>query len=324
MGRFLNDTNILWSTNGTTWNDASGSGFVGGGGFDVNYNGIRWIATGYSNGSGKTIYSLNGRDWTDTSGSTFTDYGYGVATYNNTIVAVGKGDNTIQWSSDGIEWNSTQGERVGVIGNGIASFTEFITTTTTRATTTTTTNAPTTSTTTQAPPPCFVTGTRVLTPKGYVPVEELQTGDMVLTSDKRRVTIKMYSFTIQKATKENAPYKIPAGALGFRLPKNDIHVSPRHAVKDYKGRWQIPKYLGTKAVQYGIGKPVTYYHIECPNFYRDNLIVEETEVESFKNKQGSPGVLYMWDDKTGGWERLAPNAMTTVPKNPKTFMIYSY
>jgi hypothetical protein len=172
----------------------------------------------------------------------------------------------------------------------------------------------------EEPPPCFVKGSRVLTPSGYKKIETLQNGDTVLTADNRNVSIKLYSFTTI-ATTETAPYKIQAGALGANIPSADLHVSPRHAVKDSKGRWQIPKYLGNNSQQYGIGESVTYYHIECPNYYTDNVIVEGTVVESFKNKQGLPGVTYIWNE--GGWDRTHPNKIIEIPKKPSTYMIYS-
>ena len=157
------------------------------------------------------------------------------------------------------------------------------------------------------------------TPEGVYVIIDIT----VLTADNRNVSIKLYSYTIAKTTAESAPYRIPVGALGSNIPSADLCVSPRHAVKDGKGRWQIPKYLVDKATQYGIGESVTYYHIECPNYYTDNLIVEGTVVESFKNRQGSKGVIYMWDETIGGWERIPPNKMTSIPENPKTYMIYA-
>ena len=174
--------------------------------------------------------------------------------------------------------------------------------------------------------PCFVTGTQILTPTGYKPVEELQSGDYVLTAERRRVPIKLFSFTIANATAETAPYRIQAGTFGRNLPKRDLHLSARHAVKDAKGRWQMPKYLAkfrSTVTQYGIGKPVTYYHITCPNYYRDNLVAEEVVVESFNNKQ-TVGATYMWSKALGGWERLPPGKMTTIPKNPTSCIIFSY
>jgi hypothetical protein len=176
------------------------------------------------------------------------------------------------------------------------------------------------------PVPCFVAGTQILTPYGYKPVEDLQSGDTVITSKRKCVPIKLYSFTIDTTTTDDAPYKISAGAFGPRLPKRDLCVSPRHAIKDARGIWQIPKYLANQndnVNQYGVGETVTYYHIECPNYYRDNIYAEEVEVESYKNKQGASGVLYMWSDELSGWERIPPNKMPTVPKNPTTYMIFT-
>jgi hypothetical protein len=97
-------------------------------------------------------------------------------------------------------------------------------------------------------------------------------------------------------------------------------------VKDAKGRWQMPKYLATHystVKQYGIGTSVTYYHIACPNYHRDNLVAEEVVVESFNNKQ-TVGVTYMWSDALGGWERLPPGKMTQIPKDLKDYIIFSH
>jgi hypothetical protein len=47
---------------------------------------------------------------------------------------------------------------------------------------------------------------------------------------------------------------------------------PRHAFND-------------KVKQYGVGVPVDYYHVECPNYFTDNLVVDGCVVESFAGKQ---------------------------------------
>ena len=192
--------------------------------------------------------------------------------------------------------------------------TTTMTTLTTAPTTTmtTTTSTTTTETTTTRPPPipCFVTGTRILTPKGYTPVEKLATGDMVMTADKRKVRIKTIAFKLATTTTETAPYCIQAGAVGN---PHDLHLSGGHAIQDTKGYWQIPMYLAKtnpKVKQYGVGKPITYYHVECPNYITDNLIAEDTVVESFKNKQSTKGSEYIWDEGINGFMRSEPKLLT--------------
>jgi hypothetical protein len=341
---------ILWSDNGTSWNNATlmdGStvipftlndvGYAGGlwlgicnDGVYTSTDGKRWVKTS-SNVYSKLTYgsrdwiavgfslparTRNGVTWTniqiDASGNTnmgYVDIDYFLDYGNNGMFVVAGRDsvansNRLYYSTDNANtWNST------IVTLGLGGGFTYV------------------KSRRELPPPsppCFVQGTRVLTPTGYKQVEDLDSGDRVLTADNRSVSIDLYTYTIAKATTETAPYRIPVGALGANVPAKDLCVSPRHAVKDSKGRWQIPKYLGEKAKQYGVGEPVTYYHIECPNYYTDNLIVEGTVVESFKNRQGTKGVIYMWDENMGGWERLPPNKMTTVPENPKTYMIYSW
>ena len=134
--------------------------------------------------------------------------------------------------------------------------------------------------------PCFPAGTRILTPTGYRIVDELRSNDIVTTADGRTVSIKMYSGTFKSPTERDAPYLIPAHCYGHRMPPADLRLSPLHAFQTKKGLWHAPRYaFNDKVKQYGIGIPITYYHIECPNYFRDNLIVDGCVVESYAGDQ---------------------------------------
>jgi DNA-binding beta-propeller fold protein YncE len=173
------------------------------------------------------------------------------------------------------------------------------------------------------PPPCFPTGVRIQTAEGSKQVEDLTEEDRVVTSDGRDVAIKIFSFSIPFATKDTAPYRLSAGCLGYGCPVQDICLSSRHAIQDGRGVWQIPSQLAKHnpgVQQYGIGESVTYYHIECPNFYTDHLVAEGSVVESFRNRQGSQGVTYVWDKALSGFTR--PVKEFPIPKNPKTLLLF--
>ena len=162
---------------------------------------------------------------------------------------------------------------------------------------------PTTTTTTlPSPLPCFVSGTRILTPTGYKKVEEIETGDNIITSDSRNVKVSMYRFTIASTTAETAPYTIQAGALGNYLPSRDLHISGNHAIQDSTGVWQIPKFLANKnpqIQQHALGESVTYYHVACENYCKDNLIAEGVTAESY-NERRQPVV---WKRSASGYVR---------------------
>jgi len=158
--------------------------------------------------------------------------------------------------------------------------------------------------------PCFPTGTRIKTLKGYVPVETLKRNDLVLTSDHRQVPVKIYSQIIAATTAATAPYLIPKGYRGLTA---DLCLSPLHAFQIKKGLWQIPMYAAkqTESVcQYDIGKPVTYYHLECPNFFTDNLIVDGCVVESYgANQVKGLKTLYKYNAMLKGFTRASQMAV---------------
>jgi len=134
--------------------------------------------------------------------------------------------------------------------------------------------------------PCFPTGTRILTPSGYRVVENLVDTDLVQTADGRAVPVKLYKDHIANPSTKDAPYLVPAHCYGHNLPPADLRLSPLHAFQTKKGLWHVPRHaFNDKVKQYGVGVPVDYYHVECPNYFTDNLVVDGCVVESFAGKQ---------------------------------------
>jgi hypothetical protein len=151
----------------------------------------------------------------------------------------------------------------------------------------------------------------IATPTGERKVESLKTGDLVLTADGRSVSAKVFSTQLQSTTKATAPYLIPAHAFGTSRPARDLVVSPKHAIQSRKGIWQIPEFAAltnTAIKQINVGKPVSYYHLELPNYFTDNLIANGTVAESLAGKQvDRTKTLYKYSKKVDGFLRQGPS-----------------
>ncbi|PKP85342.1 MAG: hypothetical protein CVT80_03130 [Alphaproteobacteria bacterium HGW-Alphaproteobacteria-2] len=81
--------------------------------------------------------------------------------------------------------------------------------------------------------PCFTPGTRIGTPSGEKPVEDLRPGDRVITRDHGVQTVRWVGArTLSRTELALAPdlraVRIRAGALGHGLPERDMLVSPNH------------------------------------------------------------------------------------------------
>jgi hypothetical protein len=149
---------------------------------------------------------------------------------------------------------------------------------------------------------------RILTPTGYRPVETLADHDEVTTSDGRSVPVKIFKTKIAKTDEETAPFVITKGAISQNVPDEDLHVSGGHVIQDARGVWQIPAGLATHpnsgVYQHLPGRPITYYHVECPNFFTDDLVANNCVVESFRNKQGTSENSYEYNINLGGFVRV--------------------
>jgi hypothetical protein len=86
-----------------------------------------------------------------------------------------------------------------------------------------------------ASPPCFVTGTLILTPAGWRPIEDLAVGDLVLTRDNGPQSIRWVGAVRLDARRlarrpEFRPLCIRRGAFGVETPARDLRLSPQHRI----------------------------------------------------------------------------------------------
>jgi hypothetical protein len=160
----------------------------------------------------------------------------------------------------------------------------------------------------------------IATPQGERLIETLSSGDLVLTADGRKVAAKVYTTDIATTTSNTAPYTIPAGTFGKSQPRS-ITLSPRHAIQIRKGVWEIPKYAAKRYPQIrqaAPGSPVTYYHLELPNYFTDNILANGVVAESFSAHQipasAASDPIYVFNNKLGGFLRKAPTTSKSASK----------
>ena len=116
--------------------------------------------------------------------------------------------------------------------------------------------------------PCYLAGTRIMTDRGEVAVEQLAIGDRLVTLSGQELPIKWigqrsYAGLLTVANTKVQPVLIRQGALAAGVPTRDLYVSPDHAL--YLRNVLIPAALlinGSTIVRAEGIDPVCYFHVE--------------------------------------------------------------
>jgi hypothetical protein len=123
---------------------------------------------------------------------------------------------------------------------------------------------------------CFMKGTKILTDRWYVPIEELKDGDMVMSygeiQDNKFHTVESpvpqrivkVRKTVQKASPSSSPVVIVQNAFGPNKPFENLVVSLNHGIVDHKGQLNAAtNYVnGTTIYQDPTIETISYYHLE--------------------------------------------------------------
>lgn len=137
---------------------------------------------------------------------------------------------------------------------------------------------------------CLTSSATILTPKGYVKITDLKIGNSVITSNNKIVKIQNIKKMTLIPPPDNLPHLIPASSLDKNYPPKNVILSGKHAIlMPNKKEWFIPNYskkFNNKIIELKQEKPITYYHIELPNYLEDNLVINNgCVVESCGNKK---------------------------------------
>lgn len=130
------------------------------------------------------------------------------------------------------------------------------------------------------PIPCLTEDTKVLTPNGYVDVDNLNVGDYVTTSDNRNVQIKYIFYSIVEGNKRTYPCIIHKNSINKNYPSETFTISRHHMIK-YNNIWIHP------GSHFPLDKSqdlIKYYHIKLENYLTDHLVINDgVVVESLGN-----------------------------------------
>ncbi len=131
---------------------------------------------------------------------------------------------------------------------------------------------------------CYAAGTRILTPRGEVPIERLHRDDLVLTISGQAQPIRWIGrrrvdFQSHPNRQRIMPVRIAAHAFGPGRPKRNLLLSPDHAVFVEGVLIPIRHLINGSNVTQVERQTITYYHIELPR--HDVLLAEGMPAESY-------------------------------------------
>ena len=137
---------------------------------------------------------------------------------------------------------------------------------------------------------CYLAGTHILTADGEKPVEDICTGDLVVTRfggvrPVKWIGRQSYDSRFIHKNLEKIPVVISAGALGEGLPARDLYVSPGHSV--LLGEVLVLAHAlvnGVTITQPALAQVVSYYNIDFGT--HDCVLAEGIWSESYADAPG--------------------------------------
>jgi hypothetical protein len=154
---------------------------------------------------------------------------------------------------------------------------------------------------------CYLKGTLIQTDHGEAAIEMLRIGDCVTTMSGasrpiRWIGRRSYSKSFAAGNQHVLPVRIRAGALGERMPRRDLWVSPEHAM--WMSGMLIPASAlvnGASITQEEPAEAVAYIHLEFDT--HDVIYAEGAPSESFVDDE-SRGLF----DNAAEYSALFPHA----------------
>jgi hypothetical protein len=147
---------------------------------------------------------------------------------------------------------------------------------------------------------CFAAGTRIATPRGEVPVEQLVAGDKVLTSGGAVRPIAWIGTGRVLATRgrRNAatPVIVRRGALADNVPLRDLRVTKGHALFIDGVLIPVEELINHRSILWDDrAQEVQIYHIELE--MHDVLIADGAPAESYRDD----GNRWLFQNANSGW-----------------------
>ena len=172
---------------------------------------------------------------------------------------------------------------------------------------------------------CFRAGTRIATPNGDVPVEQLAARDRVQThfaGERRVVWIGQRTIDCRRHPDPSTilPVRVTADAFGPGRPRRDLFLSPGHALFVDGVLIPVKCLIDGETIRQVDTDTVTYFHVELDE--HDVLFAEGLGAESYLDTgnrpqfaNGGPSVALFPDFRDLTWEALgcAPLVMTGAP-----------
>lgn len=149
---------------------------------------------------------------------------------------------------------------------------------------------------------CLTKTCNILTPNGYVNVSELKEGDLVLTTENKILPIQKLYKRKHYINKKNCPVLIKKNMFGNNLPFKDTYISDKHGYK-VNGVWQVD-ILDKKLEKNWSNNYVIYYNLKIGDVFKDYLMVNGIEMESWDGKYPGEGCDFSWIKVKDGFKRV--------------------